>query len=379
MSFDLNLPTEDAIKQEVEQLILPTEKEQVVIKDTAQVKAEQIMNADIDNFEQRKEYTDVIEQFGVADMKACANSNAILQKRINSFQITGSENGQVAQDLAELTLKMKALDPSGIDFTKTGVLGKIFNPVRAYFEKYKTADQEIGAIVESLNKGKKSLQNDNVTLELEEQSMRDITKKMQTNIELGLKLDDYLTKGIEKARLEMQDEEKIKFIEEEILYPLRQRIEDFQQIQVVSQQGIIAMEVLRRNNKELIRSVDRANNVTVTALRTAVTVAGALYNQKIVLEKVDALNQSTNKMIESTSKMLREQGVVIHKQASETALSTDVLKKAFEETFGALDDISNYKQEALPRMRQTIEDFRQMAEVGEKRISDMERGGIFKL
>ncbi len=374
--FNLELPTQEEVKKEVEQLILPTEKETELIADTAQVKADQIMKIDIDSFEQRKEYTDVIEQFGLADMKKSAGSNAILQKRINSFQITGSENGEVAQGLAELTLKMKDLDPSHIDFAKTGVLGKLFNPVRLYFEKFKTADAEIATIVESLNKGKKSLENDNVTLELEEKSMRDITKKMQNNIELGLKLDSCLASGIEQARFEGKDEEKIRFIEEEILYPLRQRIEDFQQVQVVSQQGIIAMEVLRRNNKELIRSVDRANNVTVTALRTAVTVAGALYNQKIVLEKVDALNKTTNQMIESTAKMLRQQGVDIHRQASESTLNTDVLKNAFEETFNALDDISNYKREALPRMRQTIEEFQEIAAVGEQRISEMERGGM---
>ncbi|MBO5561859.1 MAG: toxic anion resistance protein [Firmicutes bacterium] len=374
--FNLELPTQEAVKKEVEQLLMPTEQEQVMIKDTAQVKADQIFKIDIDNFEQRKEYTDVIDQFGINDMKAASNSNAILQKRINSFEITGSENGEVAQTLAELTLKMKDLDPSHLDFAKKGVLGNIFNPVRAYFEKYKTADAEIATIIESLNKGKKSLQNDNVTLELEEKSMRETSKKMQNNIELGLKLDNCLSSGIEQARIDGADEEKIRFIEEEILYPLRQRIEDFQQVQVVSQQGIIAMEVLRRNNKELIRSVDRANNVTVTALRTAVTVAGALYNQKIVIEKVDALNKTTNHMIESTARMLRQQGVAIHEQANNSTLNADVLKSAFEETFAALDDISNYKREALPRMKQTIEDFRQMAEVGEQRISEMERGGM---
>ena len=35
------------------------------------------------------------------------------------------------------------------------------------------------------------------------------------------------------------------------------------------------MEVVRENNLELIRAVDRAKTVTVSALRVAVTVAGA--------------------------------------------------------------------------------------------------------
>ena len=38
-----------------------------------------------------------------------------------------------------------------------------------------------------------------------------------------------------------------------------------------------------------------------------------------------------------------------------------LLKNAFDETLQALDDISAYKQEALPRMRETIETFNQLA------------------
>ena len=373
--FSLDLPTEEAIKEELLPQIMPTEKEEIMITDTVKERANQIMNVNLDSIADRKEITTAISDFGKAELKACQSKNAILQKQIVQLQAAGGENGEVAKGLADLTLKMKDLDPSGLDFVKTGKLGKIFNPVRRYFERYKTADEEIAAIVDSLEKGKKTLMNDNTTLEIEEVNMRQVTKKMQTNIELGTQLDAYLTNNLEQARATGADAEKIRFIEEEILFPLRQRIQDFQQIQLVDQQGIIAMELIRKNNAELIRSVNRAQNVTVTALRTAVTVAGALYNQKIVLEKVNALNAVTNQMLESTSKMLHQQGAEIQRQASETAISAESLKVAFDETFAALEDISKYKQEALPRMRETIESFKEMAAVGEQRIVEMERAG----
>ena len=133
------------------------------------------------------------------------------------------------------------------------------------------------------------------------------------------------------------------------------------------------MELIRRNNRELIRSVERAQNVTVTALRTAVTVAGALYNQKIVLEKVTALNDSTNQMIAATSHMLKEQGVAIQQQATEASVSPETLKQSFQETLSALEDLSRYRQEALPRMRQTIDAFQELATEGEAQISRLER------
>ena len=75
----------------------------------------------------------------------------------------------------------------------------------------------------------------------------------------------YLSNAVENAEAAGEDEEKkIKFIKEEILFPLRQRLMDFQQLLVVNQQGIIAMEVIRKNNLELIRAVDRAETVTIS-------------------------------------------------------------------------------------------------------------------
>ena len=57
-----------------------------------------------------------------------------------------------------------------------------------------------------------------------------------------------------------EDPENVKFVTEEVLFPLRQRIMDMQQMIVVNQQGVMATEVVIRNNKELMRGVERARN-----------------------------------------------------------------------------------------------------------------------
>ena len=59
----------------------------------------------------------------------------------------------------------------------------------------------------------------------------------------------------------------------------------------------MAIDLIIRNNVELMRGVDRAINVTVSALQVAVTLALALANQRIVLEKVQAVNETTDKLI----------------------------------------------------------------------------------
>jgi uncharacterized protein YaaN involved in tellurite resistance len=370
--LDLSLPTTEAVKEEIAQQLLPTPEENTAIATTVEQQTAEIMSVDIESITQRKEYASAMEGFGDEILKQSSKSNAILERRVGQLGMQGGETGEVAKSLEDLTIKMRDLDPSGIDFLKTGTFGKLFNPVRRYFEKFKTADAEISEIVKSLEKGKKTLINDNTTLEIEQDSMRELTKKLNQSIEMGLQLDASVSNAVENAKVSGENPDKIKFIEEELLYPLRQRVMDFQQLLAVNQQGIVAMEMIRKNNKELIRSVDRAKLVTVNALRTAVTVGGALYDEKIVLEKVTALNDTTNNMIEATSKMLKEQGTQIHKQAAESQLNAETLKQAFADTLSALDEINTYKQEALPRLKSTIEDFQTMVVQGEKEIQKLE-------
>lgn len=372
--FSLDLPKTEEIKKEVEEELKPTVQEKAIIQGAVKDKADQILSVDLDSFTQRKEFTQVIETFGSDIIRQSSSKNQILQKRMGDFSRAGGEAGEVAKGLEDLSIRMRDLDPSGLDFTKTGALGKLFNPIRRYFEKFKTADAEIAGIVKSLDKGAGILKNDNTTLEIEQANMRDLTKQLTQKMELGTQLDNYLTNEVENAKLAGGMEEKVKFVEEEIIFPLRQRIMDFQQLLVVNQQGIIAMEVIRKNNLELIRAVERSKTVTVSALRVAVTVAGALYNQKIVLEKVEMLNETTNNMIAATSRMLKDQGASIQKQAVEANISVDTLRQAFADTLSALDDISSYKEKALPQMAQTIRDFRAIAEEGEARLQSLEKG-----
>lgn len=379
-TFDLEIPSPETMKEELVQELLPPAPQQQAITEIVPQKAQQILTVDLDDFDEKKELSSAFETFGQDIIQKSESRNAILQTRMKDLSKPGGESGEVAKGLAELSTKMKDLDPSALDFTKTGPLGKLFNPVRRYFDRYKTADEEIAEIVKSLEKGRKTLKQDNTTLELESHNMRELTKQLNQKIELGTQLDAYLTNQIETHLAATEEEdERLKFIQEEILFPLRQRLMDFQSLLAVNQQGIIAMDIIRKNNLELIRAVDRAKTVTVAALRTAVTVAGALYNQKIVLEKITMLNETTNQMIGATARMLKEQGVAIQKQATEANISPETLKQAFADTISALDDISKYKQKALPQMQATIQEFKNIAEEGEKQLNRIDKREKFSL
>lgn len=374
MSFSMEVAQPEVIKAVIEEEIKPEPEEVQKLREQARNNVESIIKIDVDSYSERNEILQSIEKFGLSTMSASAQKNNLLQVTVGNLSKAGDEGGQVAKGLSELHLQLKDLDPSAVDFAKTGLLGKLFNPLRSYFTKYQKADVVISDIILSLDKGKQVLRNDNTTLGLEQQTLRELTKRLQKEIELGMYMDSEIETQIEAAKQRDESPDKIRFITEEVLFPLRQRVMDLQQMLVVNQQGIMAMEVVIRNNKELIRGVDRARNVTVSALKIAVTVASALYNQKIVLKKIELLNETTNNLISGTSRMLKDQGAAIHKQALEASISVDTLKTAFTDVLTALESISNYKNEALPKMRETISQFRELAETGEKEILRLEKG-----
>jgi uncharacterized protein YaaN involved in tellurite resistance len=375
--FSLSVPDKKEIERQVQKAVAVPEDEGSQLDDMARQKCEQIVNADLDTSNGRMDIINAVNSMGMETVRESASHNTIMSKRLVNIGQDGGDSGEVAKGLADLAIQMRDLDPSGIDFAKQGPLGKLFNPARRYFEKYKTADAEIADIVESLDHGRQTLKDDNTTLQLEEQKMRDLTRNLNDNVKMAQSLDSYLTDAISKMQDSGEDEDKVKFLQEDVLLPIRQKTMDLQQQMLVNQQGIVAMDVLRRNNQELINSVDRAKTTTIASLRVAVTIAGALYDQKVVIDKVNALNDATEGMIKSTARMLKTQGTEIQRQSMSASVSPETLKQAFSDTFDALDAISNYKQQALPQIANTIQEFQQLADEGNKRLKQIDDTGVF--
>ncbi|WP_295619956.1 toxic anion resistance protein [uncultured Methanobrevibacter sp.] len=342
------------------------------IKKQADDNAEAIFEANFDDVAARENILKPLDDFGLNAINRSANKNNLLNARFKDLAKGGDEAVNVGNKLEELDKEIRNLDPASIEFGKSGFLGKLLKPIRNYFDKYEQADEAINNILVSLDASSKVLQNDNTTLLAEESYLRELTKKLMADIELGKQMDASIEQQIRQAEINGVDQYKIDFVREEVLFPLRQRIMDMQQMIVVNQQGIISLNVVRRNNKELIRGVSRAKNVTVTALRNGIMVASALYNQQVVIKKIQALNTTTEQVIESTSRMLREQGNQIQKQSAETMISPEVLKQSFEEALAAIEDVSNYKNQALPKMQEQITAFSQMAEEGQRVVDKIE-------
>jgi uncharacterized protein YaaN involved in tellurite resistance len=335
-----------------------------------------IVSTDLSDSAGQQQVKAAVETIGVNLQKEAARRSAMLKQPLSKMMQDSEEGGTVARSLIDLKIQVEDLDPAQINLDAgwmTRMLGYIpgvGTPVKRYFSRFESASTTIDAIINSLESGREQLKRDNVTLSADQQAMRDLTHKLERTIQLAQLIDKQLQGHLENEIL--QEDPRHRFISEEVLFPLRQRIQDLQQQLLVNQQGFLTTEMIVRNNKELVRGVNRALNTTVSALQVGATLAMALANQRIVLEKVEAINATTEDLIASTAARLKTQGVQIQKQASSSQIKVEVLKQAFSDIKQALEDISSYRQKALPEMASNILEMEKLSKESEEQIRKIE-------
>ncbi len=372
--LDLNLNV-DAAKAELA-VVEPEPTDE--LRGQAEAQVAQLLAIDPTNDEARTAARDAVDSMGRDLQTRSATRSRMLQAPLKEISHGTEDGGEVAKSLSDLRIEVEKLDPSGLD-TEAGWLTRaigripgVGTPLKRYFMRYESSQTQIDAIVHSLEKGRDQLKRDNVTLGDDQKQMRELTHLLADQIALAQALDAVV---VDKLATEIgPDDPRRQFVEEDILFALRQRTVDLQQQLAVNQQGVLAVEIIIRNNRELIRGVDRAIDVTISALQVAVTVALALAHQKIVLDKIEAINTTTSAMIAGTAERLKTQGTAIHQQASSTMLDMESLRQAFADIDIALEEISRYRREALPTMAGTILELDQLTAESEAAIERMESG-----
>ncbi|HEU0200325.1 MAG TPA: toxic anion resistance protein [Burkholderiaceae bacterium] len=317
-----------------------------------------------------------IQNLGGELQKEAARRSAMLKQPVHKLYEGATEGAPVANALVDLKMKVEELDPGQYDFepgwaTRTlGRLPFVGTPLKRYFSKYESSAAQLDAIVRALRTGKEQLNRDNITLADDQKAMRALAEKLEKAVKLGQLIDAKLSTTLERELTTGDPRRAV--VETEWMFPLRQRIQDLQQQLIVNQQGIMAIDLIVRNNLELMRGVDRATNVTVSALQVAVTLALALANQRVTLEKVLAVNETTDRLIGQTAQTLRTQGAEIHKLASGTSLNIETLKQAFADVRAALDDVARFRQEALPKMAEAIVELDKLSDEAGRTIENLD-------
>src|SRR3954463_12226939 len=285
--------------------------------------------------------------------EAAGHSNRFLDRPVKAID----KDSGIGADLTELRRTVEELDPGrqGNLSRPRKILGIIpfGNRIGNYFQKYQSAQTHISKILNSLASGKDELLMDNAAIDTERAALWKAMGQLEQMIHISKTLDSKLEE--KAAELDATDPAKARAIRETALFYPRQRTTDLLTQMAVTVQGYLALDLVKKNNVELVKGVDRASTTTVSALRTAVTVAQAMTNQRLVLEQIGALNPTTAGMIDSTGEMLRTQTGAIHEQAASSTIPLETLQRAFQNIYDTMDTIDRFKVEALGNMKQTVD------------------------
>jgi len=298
---------------------------------------------------------DDVRTMGDAEIRQAAeSSNRLLKTPVKALQEGGlSQGSKVGGTLLELRRTVEGLDPKGAQGARK-ILGVIpfGDKITDYFRRYQSAQSHLDAILHALYDGQDELRKDNAALNQEKQSLWESMGRLNQYVYIAERLDARLSAAI--AELEATDPEKAKALRQDVLFYVRQKHQDLLTQLAVSIQNYLAIDIVIKNNLELVKGVDRATTTTISALRTAVIVAQALNNQKLVLDQITALNTTTSNMIERTSQMLKDNSVQIQQQAASATIGLPQLQAAFANIYATMDAIDTFKVQALDTMAATI-------------------------
>ncbi|GAA0563285.1 toxic anion resistance protein [Halomonas salifodinae] len=362
----LSLPTPEEIARQLEREAAPDSDD---LAAEAEAWVIRVLEENVRERQRR-----AVDELGLDAQHRAAHQSEMLKTPLHKLARHSEDGGPVAQALVGLRERMQELDPQAhqleprrFDWLLNRLPG-VSSRLQRYFRRFENAQQAIDGIIDELQAGRDVLYRDNLTLGDDQEALEQTLAELNHQLALGRAIEARL-----QASLAERDPEAAEraFIEQELGFPLRQRLLDLQQQVAVCQQGILALEVIIRNNRELMRGVERAINVTVAALGVAVTVALALANQRMVLDRVEGLNATTSEMISRTAKTLRAQGVDIQTRAASAMLDMQALEEAFGEVMAAIDDLADYRREALPTLGEQIERLDALTRRGQAAVDDL--------
>ena len=296
---------------------------------------------------------------GNKEIVASANvSNGLLDRPARALSAGAlGKDSDVSKQMLDLRKTIEKLDPSrqgDLFSAPRKLLGMIplGNKVQTYFRGYESSQSHLNAIIEALYRSRDQLMRDNASIEQEKANMWKLMGTLEQYAYLARRIADAVSAQIDG--IETADPQRARVLKEDVLFYARQKQQDIATQMAVNVQGYMALDLIKKNNTELQKGIQRATTTTVSALRTAVIVAQAIANQKLVLDEIAALNTTTGNLIAGNAKMLKANATRVYEQATSSSVDVETLKTAFATVVSAMDDIANFKVKALSSMEQTV-------------------------
>ncbi len=291
-----------------------------------------------------------------------------------------ADGKQISDILETLGHEFDRINPGSIDWKTTPrkKLKKIVQkipflggPIARYWEQYEDAIKMINeniSLVETLLDKKEA---DIITINARKDAFLGSMREYHDAIVAGIIIKETLEKKID----EEPDEAKQRFMQENWLYPLNKRIMALQESYLSSFDSAISAELVARGHRELIMDIREKNKIALLRLQTGVWLAAELYDQKRMLDSLQALKNANKNLADTVHKMLGTYQNAIQKEATDSFQAFEQWQQHMQQTIQLYDDAKEFRVKAIPVLNEKITKFGQLMEQAEKKAKEIEESG----
>ncbi|WP_436493391.1 toxic anion resistance protein [Actinokineospora sp. HUAS TT18] len=309
---------------------------------------------------------------GESDMRVAASiASTLLDRSMKTDSSTA-----VTTTMVELRRTVVELDPSGLPTTRRKLLGVIpfGNDAKRLLDRYRAANTPVNQLVLQLRTRQDQLRRDNAAIKGERARLWENMTKLSEAALLAEAVDTAVDR--QAGVLDFADPERAKALRADALHPIRQRHQDILTQLAVCAQGYLALDLVRRNNDELIRGVERAATTTVAALKVALVISAALADQREVIDEVNAIRDVTDGLIRANGQLISLQGDEIRELSADPAVGVAAIRESFDQIYQAIDAIDDYRASATTAMATTVSALSEELRRAESRLSRSHEGDL---
>lgn len=281
-------------------------------------------------------------------------ASGLMQGRFMQRNFVGMEDTAAFKAIQDMRVQLDALNPGkeGDLFEPQKLLGLIpyGNKLQAYFRKFQNASGQLQQSMQQLYAARDDMQRDVVELEATRGKLWEAMQKLAAAIRFAESLDAKLAQKVEAMKA--TDADRAKALEQEVLFYVRQNLQDMLTQQAVCTNGYLALDVLKKTGREMMNGCSRVATSGMSALAVAQTVARATGNQIKVMEMLTGVNSTIESLIAESGRQLNTHVEKTAQFAQNPMIGIEKMKEMFDLTFKAMDAMDSFRSKAIEVMGQ---------------------------
>jgi uncharacterized protein YaaN involved in tellurite resistance len=340
------------------------------------VKAEQFIDAMINGDASSNEKQTAIFSLASAEQQKVIDIGKGFSVRLKDLK-QDSDGKKISDILEELSTDFDRINPGKINWKDTPrkkfrsivrMIPILGGPISKYWQQYEDVIKMINENITMVEKLLDKKEADIITINARKDAFLGSMAEYHNAIVAGIIIKETLEKKID----EEADEQKQRFMQENWLYPLNKRIMALQESYLSSFDSAISAELIARGHRELIMDIREKNKIASLRLQTGAWLAAELYDQKQMLESLNALKTANKNLADTIHQMLGTYQEAIQNEATTSFQEFEQWQRHMQQTIQLYDNAKDFRVKAIPVLNEKITQFDDLMQIAEKKAKEIE-------